>query len=204
MMSNEIKKNDPNALAIPENANVQIGDRNLQVGRVDNLNHTMIICTLISEQSCDISSTKSFNTDLYHLFVVEDALSGRFIIPSDRALTESISQPVKEKYACLSEEAINEIKSFPAIFATKNHHYGKTDDGHNARLGFITDVKIQDNGIKIRASYLFDVAQQKLNECREKLSIQGAPSFNEFNRTHWTIKRVNLIEVLRDEGLFPF
>lgn len=204
MMSNEIMKNNPKALAIPENANVQIGDRNLQVGRVDNLNHTMIICTPISEQSGDISSPKSFNTDLYHLFVVEDALSGRFIIPSDRALTESISQPVKEKYACLSEEAIKEIKTFPAIFATENHHYGKTDDDHSARLGYITSITIQDNGIRICASYFWEVPQQRLNDCREKLAIQGASSLNEFNRTHWTIKRINLFEVLKDEGLFPF
>ena len=204
MMSSEIKKCDQNALVIPENANLQIGDRNLQVGHVEKLNNTVIFLPSTSIQKDQTYSPRPFNNEHYHLFVIEDALSGRFIIPSERALTESIALPIKERYACLSTDAINEIKSFPAIFATENHQYGKTDDEHIAKLGFITDITVQDNGIRICASYLWDVAQQKLNDCREKLAIDRASSFNELNRTHWTIKRINLMEVLRDEGLLPF
>ena len=204
MMSNKTTENEVSSLSIPENSNLQIGNRNLQVGRVDNLSHTTIICPMYSETTGNTLSPKSFNSEFYHLFVVEDALSGRFIIPSERALTESIAQPLKERFACLSEDTINEIKSFPAIFATENYHYGKTDANHFARLGYSTNITIQDNGIKIGASYFWELPQQKLNDCREKLAIQGASSFNELNRTHWTIKKINLIEVLRDEELFPF
>lgn len=203
-MSDEIKKYEQKPLVIPENANLQIGDRNLQVGHVEKLNNTMIFLPSASIQTAQTNSPRSFNNEHYHLFVIEDALSGHFVVPSVRALTESISSPVKERYAHLSNDAIDEIKSFPAIFATKNHNYGKTDAGHVAKIGFIEDITIQDNGIRICASYFWDIAQQKLNDCREKLAIESASSFNELNRTHWTIKRINLIEVLRDEGLFPF
>ena len=169
-------------------------------GTCDNLNHTMII-TPISEQS-DISSPKSFVL----IFTTCSSLKMHCPVVSLFQVTgikQSISQPVKEKYACLSEEAIKEIKTFPAIFATENHHYGKTDDDHSARLGYITSITIQDNGIRICASYFWEVPQQRLNDCREYLAIQWASSLNEFNRTHWTIKRINLFEVLKDEGLFP-
>lgn len=205
-MSSEIKKHEQNALVIPENTNLQIGDRNLQVGHVDNLNNLMIFCSsnFIPTQTEKLKFPPYFNKEHYHLFVIEDALSGRFVMPSERALTESIALPIKERYAHLSADAIDEIKSFPAIFATENHQYGKTGDEHIAKLGFVTDVTVQDNGIRICASYFWDVAQQKLNDCREKLAIDGASSFNELNRTHWTIKRINLMEVLREEGLLPF
>ncbi len=203
-MNDEIKKYEQKSLVVPENTNLQIGDRNLQVGHVDKLNNAMIFLPPTSTQKVQTYSPRFVNKEHYHLFVIEDALSGHFVIPSDRALTESISPLVKERYAHLSNDAIDEIKSFPAIFATENHKYGKTDDEHIAKLGFVTGITIQDNGIRICASYLWDIAQQKLNNCREKLAINGASSFNELNRTHWTIKRINLIEVLRDEGLFPF
>ena len=70
-----------------------------------------------------------------------------------------------------------------------------------AYLGRIQDIKIQDNGVKIYAGYIQPIPQQRLNEIRERVAINGTNHFNEFNRTHWTIKRINLVEVLRDEGL---
>jgi len=73
-----------------------------------------------------------------------------------------------------------------------------------AYLGLVHDVKIQDNGIKIYARILTSIQQQKLNELARDLAIQGASKCNELNRTHWTIKRVNLIEVLKGAGINTF
>ena len=65
----------------------------------------------------------------------------------------------------------------------------------------MTGVKIQDNGIKIYFRPLWTVPQQKLNEIASKIALQGASSFNELNRTHWAIKKVNLIEELKAAGI---
>lgn len=53
------------------------------------------------------------------------------------------------------------MKTYPAIIATENHSYGKTDADHYAAYGLIIDVKIQDNGIKVYYQILNWIPQQK-------------------------------------------
>lgn len=81
------------------------------------------------------------------------------------------------------------LKTYPAIIATENHTYGKTDEDHYAAYGLIVDVKIQDNGIKVYYQILNWIPQQKINELRFELGIEGCSGTNELNRMHWAIKR---------------
>ena len=124
-----------------------------------------------------------------------------FLVPKDRALTESTNDELKTKYASLSPEAIEGLKRYPAIFADENHSYGKTDDAQDAYFGFVKDVKIQDNGIKIYYTIITAIPQQILNEQCFELGICGTRSFNELNRTHWALKQINLIEALQKAGV---
>lgn len=101
-------------------------------------------------------------------------------------------------------EAIEDLKRYPAIFADENHSYGKTDDAQDAYFGFVKDVKIQDNGIKIYYTIITAIPQQILNEHCFELGIGGARSFNELNRTHWALKQINLIEALQKAGVQIF
>ena len=96
------------------------------------------------------------------------------------------------------------MKRYPAIFADENHSYGKTDDAQDAYFGFVKDVKIQDNGIKIYYTIITAIPQQILNEHCFELGIGGARSFNELNRTHWALKQINLIEALQKAGVQIF
>ena len=79
----------------------------------------------------------------------EDYESAFFLVPKDRALTESTSQEMKDLCASLSPEAIAIIKTFPAIFCSENHYYSRTDPDHMAYYGYVNDIKVQDNGIKV-------------------------------------------------------
>lgn len=142
------------------------------------------------------------NTNYYNLFVVDNETFGTenvgyFTIPKNKALTESITPELKSRYAPLSEEAIEEIKTFPAIFASLNHGQAQTDDEHYAYFGFVTDIKPQDNGIKICFYIPSVIPQQKLNEYADNFGIVGASMANELNQTHWTIKEVDLIRQLK-------
>ena len=74
-------------------------------------------------------------------------------------------------------------------------------DNHYADYGIITDVKVQDNGIKVYYQLLNKIPQQKLNELLFELGIQGNSNFNELNRMHWAIKRINMVEVLGENGI---
>jgi hypothetical protein len=148
-------------------------------------------------------TTFTMNTDYYNLFVITDeSFSERhFVVPKDRALTESMAEESKALFSALGDEAIAKIKTFPSLFASENHQYGRTDDDHNAIFGLVLNVRVQDNGIKIHFHPLCAVPQQRLNEIAFKIAIQGASSFNELNRTHWAIKRLNLIEELKAAGI---
>ena len=118
----------------------------------------------------------TFNTDFYHLFVIlgEKFEDNYFLVPRERALTESTNDELKAKYSALTPEAIEGLKRYPAIFADENHSYGKTDDAQDAYFGFVKDVKIQDNGIKIYYTIITAIPQQILNEQCFELGIGGA------------------------------
>ncbi|MDR1409784.1 MAG: hypothetical protein LBJ12_05915 [Oscillospiraceae bacterium] len=87
--------------------------------------------------------------------------------------------------------AIERIKLFPSIIASENHNYGRTNEEHQAFFGRITDIGFEDNGIRLYLQAIYQISQQRLNEI-------------EFDRTHWAIKRVNLLDVLTASGLKPF
>lgn len=150
-----------------------------------------------------LPTKRTLNTNLYNLFVIGDETfaSGHFIVPKDRALTECMIPELKAKYAMLNEDAITAIKTLPSVFASENLHYGYTDITQQAYFGLVTDIKIQENGIKVHCQLLSAIPQQRLNEIAFNLAINGASSFNELNRTHWAIKHINLIEELKDAGI---
>lgn len=145
----------------------------------------------------------SLNTNYYNLFVIgeETYTDGHFIVPKDRALTEGMAPETKALFSTLSDEAIAQIKMLPSLFTSENRGFGKTDDTHQACYGLVTEIRVQDNGIKIHFQPLSAIPQQRLNEMAFQLAIQGTPAFNELNRTHWAIKRVNLIEELKAAGI---
>ena len=192
---------------LPANATVftQTGERSVQVAQATNVNNVVnLIIPMTSPGLGGIVNTNiPLNRDYYNLFVIGDETfcDGHFTVPKDRTLTESMSPEAKVQFSALSEESVSQIKTFPSLFASENHSYGKTDDAHQACFGLVTAVKIQDNGIKIHFCRLCSVPQQRLNEISSKIALQSASSFTELNRTHWAIKKVNLIEELKAAGI---
>ena len=162
-----------------------------------------VIPSQVSTTGGTTGTSFALNTDYYNLFVIgnETFADGHFIVPKDRALTEGMTPENKAQFSALSDEAIVQIKTFPSLFASENRHYGRTDDDHNAIFGLVSEVRKQDNGIKIRLRPLWPIPQQRLNEIASQIAMQGTPSFNELNRTHWAIKRLNLIEELKAAGI---
>jgi hypothetical protein len=176
------------------------GDNNNFVAHADTVeNNITIMLDNPRARRGENKARLSFNTDFYHLFVIsgERYEDTYFLVPKDRALTENTNEELKSRYATLRPEAIEELKRYPAIFADENHSYGKTDDEQDAYLGFLKDVKIQDNGIKIYYTIITAIPQQILNDRCFEFGICGARSFNELNRTHWALKQINLIESLQ-------
>ena len=188
--------NVPTTITLP-------GDNNTIVAQANNVNTINVFVPTTQPNGVMLPTKHTLNTDCYNLFVIggETFNLGHFVVPKDRALTESISPELKKRYAGLDEEAIAQIKTYPALFACENYQYGHTSEDQTAYFGLIVDIKVQENGANVYYQLLSPIQQQRLNEIAYNLAIKGTSSFNELNRTHWTIKQINLIEALRDAGI---
>lgn len=194
----------------------QVGDKNTQVAHADQITINNYIVTanpnVMSTPVADFgiqpvapksenglcSDEPQLSNEYYNLFMLgnEGVLQGnRFVFPADRVLNEYITKEVSELFPKLDEATISKIKLLPSIFACENRLRDCPEQ--EAYYGFVTDIKIRDNGVNIYFQKHFTLLQRKLNDIALNLAIKDW----EFNRTHWTIKKVNLIEELIDAGI---
>ena len=110
-----------------------------------------------------------------------------FVFDPKRALTEGMDANLKEAFSTLSDNAVEKIKTFPTLFANENTAYGHTDEDQTLAFGYIRQIKVRKAGIKIYPHFLYLIPQQRLNEALMDLDLWGDNTFNEFNRTHWSI-----------------
>ena len=158
----------------------------------------------VSQQSNIPIENREISRDYYNLFVISDEIKNwRFTMPKDRSL-RSNSDNVK-KFADLTPEAIAQIKTFPSLFMNENTQYGgRTSPEQEAYYGFVTDLRVQENGIiKVRFRCDAKMNQQQINDIVRMLDIHEGSGIMELNHTHWTIKNVDLIEELTDAELLP-
>lgn len=144
------------------------------------------------------------NREYYNIFVIgaEEFDKPYFKVPRDRALTHLMSKETMDRFAAMTQENKEEIKTMPSLFMAENRNYGKADDDQKVIYGFVSDLKIYDNDVKVYyCGYKIDIPQQRLNECLEELGLVGDNRFNELNRTHWSIKRCDLIQEMLEAGV---
>lgn len=208
-MSNELQSTTPSALDIstgtPVSSVQQTGEKNVYANRVDTMNITIQTATvapqLLTQKPQPTAMTVSRTH--YNLFVTYGAdftQSTPFTVEAARALTEYMDDDLKAEFATLSPDIIERVKSFPCIFANENADYGHTDEDQTLGYGYIQQIKVRRDGIKIYPQILYLLPQQRLIEALFELDIRGSSSFNEFNRMHWSIKKIDLIAELQELG----
>ncbi len=166
--------------------------KGVQVGHADTFSPTvnLIINGANGQQS-------SANADYYNLFVGFDPFSSdHFLMPKDRVLTEYITDELRCRFGGLDGSAIVEIMKLPSIIVEE---YSKSSaDDKNAVLAFVTDIRKQQNGVMVYFQRFFPIPVTVLIENEYAL---GTASGHESFRTHWTIKNINLLQVLQDAGI---
>lgn len=183
----------------------QTGEKNVYANRVDSMNitiQTAVVTPQLLTQKPQQSAV-SVNRTHYNLFVtygVDFSQSTPFTVEATRSLTEYMDDDLKRRYSTLSDDIIEELKSFPCIFANENTNYGSTDEEQTLGYGYIRQIKVRRDGIKIYPNIVYLLPQQRLNEALFDLDIRGTSSFNEFNRMHWSIKKIDLISELQELG----
>lgn len=141
----------------------------------------------------------TIDREYYNLFVLgmEEFDKSYIKMPRDRSLNQYMSKETMAMFDKLTPEMIARIKTLPSLFLAENRQYGHPDDDQRVIYGFVSDVKIYENDVKIYfCGYKNDIPQSAINELMEELGLMGTKSFNELNRTHWAIKRADLIQEL--------
>lgn len=202
-----IPQNIKNELESTEQTINQTGEKNIFASKIENMNVNLQINSndFTPQLLKQIKPPEPIQVDTtyYNLFVINEVdftKSESFIIDSSRALTDYVNMDINTEFSSLSDTAIEKIKTFPSIFANENRHYGHTDEEQVFGYGFVEQIKVRKIGVKIKPSIIYLIPQQRLNEALFELDLYGSGALNELNRTHWAIKKVNLIEELQELG----
>lgn len=151
----------------------------------------------------------AFSRDYYNLIVYGDTpftQEGHLTMSQDRCLNTYTSPELKARFTPLTPQTIEELKTFPCIVASENKRFGKTEEDHYALIAQLTDIRRRSNGTELYFRPFFLVSQQRLNDLEYELAIrpENRSGFPELNHSHWTVKEIDLLEVLHDAGLIPF
>lgn len=126
------------------------------------------------------------NKDLLNLIITSYEnhwTSSPAFFEKERSLTEYILPELKEKYASLSDDAIEELKQIPCIFAYEKQL--KQD----AYIGKIKRIESRQSNVLIEFELSGEkIAFEDLTLLTDLLDMHTW----EWNRTHWTLKKVNL------------
>jgi hypothetical protein len=133
---------------------------------------------------------------MYNLLVT--AMEGAWDLPAyeyeRERFGEFSSAAVMERFKDLSAAAIEELKSFPALFAYEGLHA-------DLRVGYIRRVKERGRSILIEYDFeksIPEIPYARLCELMMRLDIDPK---TEMRRTHWAIKDEDLFEILSAAGL---
>jgi hypothetical protein len=139
-----------------------------------------------------------------NIFVVggEKFDRGWFTIPKQRSLVSFIEPEVKSRFFNIQDERVAErILSFPSLFMGENPDYMRSRPGQKALLGRVTDLELLKNDVKISFVSELQIFQQNITNISQSLKLLDAPGSSELNDTHWTIKQLDLIAALTENGL---
>lgn len=192
-MSNDIIKKDcspfsPSSFASAPVFSAHAEDAGIAVGYADSFAPTVNI--ILADGTKNTSSSEYFN-----LIIGYDPFEKDYIIVDNaRALTEYISDEVKGEFSGWTVDAIEKIKKLPTIISMERDG----TDEQQAVFAFIKDIKVQDNGIKVYFQRYFPIPFAFLKENLAELAM----NLFEMTRTHWTIKKIDLLEVMHDAGIF--
>lgn len=206
-MGNELIKKEPGLPTTPQQAG-----KIYNVDNIQNFHHTSQFFMMGGLPGMPSSEPTPipYSRDYYNLVVYgQDPMltDCHITFERGRCLQEIgyITPELMERFSPLTPEINEELKGFLCVLASENRHYGWTDEDHYASVAQLTDVKARSNGIELYFHPLFAVPQAKLSELVFELGISGRyHKYNELNHSHWTVKEIDLMEVLGDAGLNPF
>lgn len=80
--------------------------------------------------------------------------------------------------------------------------YANVSEEQEGYLGVITNIRVQENGVKIHWKKIRNIPMKKIVSMSFELSLMDMErAVLEINHTHWAVKQINLIEELLENGV---
>lgn len=134
---------------------------------------------------------------MYNLLVSanDEAWQGEpWQIELSRCVNEYTDDAIIEKYGALDERAIDELRTFPCIFAYE------TGNKINPKFGVIRDITKRQKQVRIEYEIL-PVEPFLPHDALDALRFELDIGKLELHRTHWAVKDVNLPKELNGRGI---
>lgn len=107
-------------------------------------------------------------------------------MPKIRCLTEYILPEYKEKYLPLSDVSIAQLKQIPCVFTYEQ------SCGRDAYIGYVKNILVRQNDVMIDYELTGDIIPHEVFLGLSQLLDMGTW---EMNRTHWTIKNLDIKDI---------
>lgn len=210
-MANELQKITSQPVGfptdMPQEAVFLQGEKPVYAKHIDQMNVTIQMAASTPKllNSKVPSDSIDFDRRYYNIFVVGDDFDIKtdnpFKVRCDRVLREYINEEIKPIFLPLSDDSkIEQIKRLPCLFANENRYDGHTTEDQVMSFGYVRDIQPRRDGIKVYPHVMYLLKQQRMNEHLFDLDLWGSNKSNEFNRMHWSIKKVDLIAELHEMG----
>lgn len=210
-MANELQKVTSQPVGfptdMPQEAVFLQGEKPVYAKHIDQMNVTIHMETSMPKLLKPEVPTVSIDFDrtYYNLFVVGDDFDIKtenpFKVRRDRVLKEYTNEEIKRLFLPLIDDSkIEQIKRLPCLFANENRYDGHTTEDQVMSFGYVRDIQPRRDGIKVYPHVMYLLKQQRMNEHLFDLDLWGSNKSNEFNRMHWSIKKVDLIAELHEMG----
>lgn len=145
-----------------------------------------------------------YGREYYNLFVSNqiDFDQRRIIMSLDRSLTEYTDEEAQKIFRISDKESIQKICHLPSIILQENANYkGIADVGQVAVFGFITKIEQDWNNLIFTYDEVNSVPQQFITDIADKIDAGIPRKTGELNRTHWAIKKLDVIQALDECGI---
>ena len=189
-MANEI---DKVAGILPEVRNFYNGENGVQVAHADSLNQTINIII----PGNNSSQATALSEDYYNLLIGYDPFGSNHIsVDRGRALTEYMAKEVSARFYGWDDEKLDKIKKLHAIICAEYNKDVPLDEQQGV-IALIKRIQFKQNEIVVFFQAIMPIPMSSI---KANLFELGFEHEWELTRTHWSIKNVNLMEVLADAG----
>ncbi len=149
----------------------------------------------------NLGAPPKMDMNFYNLFVLppESFINGGFRVQKTDALQDTDGDAVRQ-LTMLGENEQSLIRSYPTVVAMPNEQCGVATPGCTVHYGFITSIQVCDTSIIFGFMKLQEIPQSLFIDNAALFGIGRASAYNEFDRTHWAVKKVNVVEELRKLG----